>query len=143
FVIQRGVVDFYGQRKITPVLDVELYAIATDMDTKQEYEITIPLSGPVDKLDDRDPTSSPALAPNQIYFLLVTGRVDAQLSRASSQFFQQQLAAYLSGQIFSDVQKKIAHAFGLERVEIQPELVSSETTPGAKMVLGKDFNRSL
>ncbi len=143
FEVQRGTVDFYGTRTITPVLDVQLYAVVTDDNTKDEYEITIPLSGPIDDLDDRDPMSSPALDPNQIYFLLLTGRVDAQLSRASSRFFQQQLASYLAGQMFSDVQKKLARAFGLERVEIQPELISSETKPGAKMVLGKDFSSSL
>lgn len=143
FEVRRGTVDFYGERQINPVLDIELYTIATDQDTKQEYDITIPLSGPADKLDKRDPESTPALDPNQIYYLLLTGRVNAQLSQAGSQFFQQQLASYISGQMFSDLQKNLAQAFGLQRVEIQPELVSSETTPGAKLVLGKDFNKSL
>ena len=143
FEVRRGNVDFYGHRKMTPVLDLELFTIATDTDTKDEYEITLPVSGPADNLDERDPSSSPPLAPNQIYFLLLTGRADAQLSSAGAQFFQQQLASYLAGQVFSDVQKKVAGAFGLNRVEVQPEIISSETSPGAKLVLGKDFNRSL
>ncbi|MCI0415254.1 translocation/assembly module TamB domain-containing protein [bacterium] len=143
FEVQRGNIDFYGQRKIDPVFDVELFTIATDTDTQQDYEITIPLSGPLSDLDRRDPTSFPPLAPNQIYFLLLTGKADVQISAASGRFFDRQLGAFLSGGAFSNVQQKIARSFGLNRVEIQPELVSSELNPGAKLVLGKDFTSSL
>ena len=143
FEVRRGIIDFYGKRKIDPVFDVELFTTVQDIDTRQDYEITYPLSGPSSELDDRDPTSFPPLSSNQIHFLLLTGRANADLTSASEQFFKQQLASYVSGQIFSDMQKQVARTFGLQRVELQPEAVSSETNPGAKMVLGKDFTSSL
>ena len=142
FEVRRGTIDFYGKTKMDPVFDLELFTLADDVDTRQEYEITLPLSGPLSKLDDRDPTSYPPLSSNQIYFLLLTGHADAQVSQASSRFFQQQMASFLAGQAFSGLERQLANAFGLQRVEIQPEMISSETSPGAKLVLGKDFSHS-
>ena len=143
FEVQRGIVDFYGQRRLNPVLDVELFTIATDTETRQDYEITIPLSGELRDLDRRDPISYPPLAANQVYFLLITGRADAQLGTAGSRFFTQQLASFAAGQVFSDLTRNLAQGFGLDRVEIQPEMIASETNPGAKLVLGKDFSSAL
>ena len=143
FEVRRGTIDFYGQRRLNPVFDVELFTIATDMETRQDYEITIPLSGELRDLDRRDPTSFPPLAANQIYFLLLTGRADAQLGSASSRFLTQQLASFAAGQIFSGFTRDLAKGFGLDRVEIQPEMLASETNPGAKLVVGKDFTSSL
>ena len=143
FDVTRGNIDLYGGPRLDPVFDLELFTIAQDIESGQDYEITLPLSGPLSDLDDVDPTSFPPLDPNQIYFLLLTGRADAQISSASSVFFQQQLASYVSGRLFSDVEKELAQSLGLQRVEIQPELVSTETDPGAKLVLGKDFGSAL
>lgn len=143
FEVQRGIIDFYGQRRLNPTFDVELFTIVMDLDTRQDYEITIPLSGELHDLDRRDPTSFPPLASNQIYFLLLTGRADAQLGTAGSRFFTQQLASFAAGQVFSDLTQNLARGFGLDRVEIQPEMLASETNPGAKLVLGKDFTSAL
>ncbi len=143
FEVRRGLVDFYGQRRFNPTFDVELFTIATDAETRQDYEITIPLSGELHNLDRRDPFSFPPLASNQIYFLLLTGRADEQLGTAGSRFFTQQLASFAAGQVFSGLTRELAKGVGLDRVEIEPEMISSEEDPGAKLVLGKDFTSDL
>jgi outer membrane protein assembly complex protein YaeT len=143
FEVNRGIIDFYGTRRIRPVFDVELFTIVVDVHNNQEYEITMPIRGPIDNLEEKNPTSVPDLAVPQIYYLLITGRADAQFSEAGSAFVQQQLVGYFTGQLFFDVQRKLASAFGLSRVEIQPELISSETNPDAKLVIGKDVTSQL
>lgn len=143
FEVNRGIIDFYGTRRIRPVVDVELFTVVTDLHSNQDYEITLPIRGPIDDLEEKDPVSIPDLATNQIYYLLITGRADAQFSEAGTQFAQRQLVGYFTGQLFFDVQRKLASAFGLSRIEIQPELISSEEDPGTRLIVGKDFTSQL
>lgn len=143
FEVNRGIIDFYGTRRLRPVFDVELFTVVTDLETNQDYEITLPIRGPIDDLEEKDPVSVPDLATNQIYYLLITGRADAQFTDAGTQFAQRQLVGYFTGQLFFNVQRKLASAFGLSRIEIQPELISSEEDPGARVIIGKDFTSQL
>jgi outer membrane protein assembly complex protein YaeT len=143
FEVQRGLIQFYGDRRIDPFFDIELFTIATDEETRQDYEITIPLYGRVSEIGDRQPTSYPSLTAQQIYFLILTGQANAQVTTAGGIFFQRQLAAYISGQMFSDVGQELAGALGLTRIEVRPELFATDTDPGAKLVITKDFTSAL
>ncbi len=55
FDVTRGNIDLYGGPRLDPVFDLELFTIAQDVETGQDYEITLPLSGPLSDLDARAP----------------------------------------------------------------------------------------
>lgn len=97
------------------------------------------MHGPMDDLIDEDPESSPYLPPQQIYFLLLTGRAEAQLTHAESKFMRKELLDYYSAMEVLPVPEKIARSVVLNRARINPEIISSEKDPGGELVKGKDF----
>jgi outer membrane protein assembly complex protein YaeT len=139
FQIEHGVIRLDGTEPLQPKLDLLLSSVIQDDETKATYKIRLPLSGPINDLAERNPQSEPSLLPQQIYFLLLTGRAEAQLTHAESSFMRQQLMSYYSAQAVLPVPEKIAQNVLLNRAEIRPELISSERDPAGKVVNGKDF----
>ena len=149
FIVERGNIDFYGTRKLNPVFDIVLVAVidnrtpAETFTTVDQYEVEIRVNGPLDNLEDTTVNSYPRLEEQQIYSLILTGGTNSTLSQAGSKLFQQELASYFAGQIFFGAPEKLADALGLTRVEIQPDFVSPEEDPSARLVIGKDVTSQI
>jgi outer membrane protein insertion porin family len=150
FTVERGNVDFYGTRKINPEFDFQLFALvdnSTPPDTGEfavdQYEVEINVRGSLENLEDTTVQSFPPMDEQQIYSLLLTGGTSSTLSQAGSVLFQEELASYFAGQLFFGAPQQLGRALGLNRVEIQPDLVSAEEDPSARLVIGKDITSHL
>jgi outer membrane protein assembly complex protein YaeT len=149
FIVERGNIDFYGTRRLNPVFDFVLFAIIDNKTPPEpfqavdQYEVEIRVSGTLDNLEDTTVSSYPRLEETQIYSLILTGGTNSTLSQAGSKLFQQELASYFAGQIFFGAPQKLADALGLTRVEIQPDLVSPEEDPSARLVIGQDITAQI
>jgi hypothetical protein len=150
FVVERGNVDFYGTRKINPEFDFQLYSLidnSTPPDPGEfavdQYEVEISVRGTLDNLEDTTVQSFPPLDEQAIYSLLLTGGTTSNLAQGASVLFQEELASYFAGQLFFGAPQQIGKALGLNRFEIQPDLVSTEKDPSARLVVGKDITSRL
>jgi outer membrane protein assembly complex protein YaeT len=150
FVVERGNVDFYGTRKINPEFDFQLFALvdnSTPPDPGEfavdQYEVEINVRGTLEDLEETTVQSFPALDEQAIYSLLLTGGTSSTLSQGASVLFQEELASYFAGQLFFGAPQQIGKALGLSRFEIQPDLVSTEDDPSARLVVGKDITSHL
>ena len=149
-VVERGNVDFYGTRKINPEFDFQLYSLidnSTPPDPGEfavdQYEVEINVRGTLENLEDTTVQSFPPLDEQAIYSLLLTGGTTSNLAQGASVLFQQELASYFAGQLFFGAPQQIGRALGLNRFEIQPDLVSAEQDPSARLVVGKDITSHL
>jgi outer membrane protein assembly complex protein YaeT len=139
FRIQQGKILFDGSEQIIPRLDMVLTSSIPDDRTKQVYQVRLPLRGTIDNLLDVPPTSSPPLLAEQIYFLLLTGRSEGQLTQSEARFMRQQLLAYYSAQKILPVPDMLPANQHLNSVEVSPELISSEKDPGKSLLNGRNY----
>jgi outer membrane protein insertion porin family len=150
FTVERANVDFYGGRKINPEFDIQLYTLVdnnTPPDPGEfavdQYEVEINVRGTLDNLEETTVQSFPPLDEQAIYSLLLTGGTNSTLAQGASVLFQEELASYFAGQLFFGAPQQIGKALGLNRFEIQPDLVSAEQDPSARLVIGKDITSRL
>lgn len=150
YTVERGNIDFYGTRKINPEFDFQLFALVdnnTPPDPGEfavdQYEVEIDVRGTLDNLEDTTVSSFPPLDEQAIYSLLLTGGTSSTLAQGASVLFQEELASYFAGQLFFGAPQQIGKALGLNRFEIQPDLVSTEKDPSARLVVGKDITSRL
>ena len=141
FVVEHAVLSFFGTTELNPSFDATLSTTATAKDSErnlQDYDITVRLRGPLDNYQ-LELTSNPPLSDSQIYSVLLTGEL-RELGETAGLIFQRQLAAYLSGRLFFDFQKRIAGALGFSQFEIlPPDLISSEQDPGVRLIVAKEL----
>jgi outer membrane protein insertion porin family len=150
FIVERANVDFYGTRKINPEFDIQLFSLVdnnTPPDPGEfavdQYEVEINVRGTLDNLEETTVQSFPPLDEQAIYSLLLTGGTNSSLTQGASALFQEELASYFAGQLFFGAPQQIGKALGLNRFEIQPDLVSTEKDPSARLVVGKDITSRL
>jgi len=150
YSVERANIDFYGTRKINPEFDFQLFSLvdnSTPPDPGEfavdQYEVEINVRGTLDNLEDTTVSSFPPLDEQAIYSLLLTGGTNSTLAQGASVLFQEELASYFAGQLFFGAPQQIGKALGLNRFEIQPDLVSSEQDPSARLVVGKDLTSHL
>ena len=138
--VETGTIDFYGTTKLLPVLNITMTTLVQDYSGNNFYEITLPIVGPLDKLEYRNPRSVPSLTDDQIYSLLLTGSTaGTQGAQSPAVLFQKELVAFMSGQVFFGVEDTFARTFGLTRVDVQQNLLTTGDNAGAKLIVGKDI----
>lgn len=142
--VKRGNIDFTGKTATDVVFDIVAAAEIADNpensltgEKTATYLCNVSLTGSMQELN-WDPGCVPTLDKQQFAALLATGNSKLQMTGASL-FLGQQLGALLTG----GFQQSVARTLGLQRFEIQPLLVASETDPGARLTLGKRFNPEL
>lgn len=141
--VESGRVDFYGTTTLQPELNVTLATLVQDYDNNTFYEITLPIVGPYNKLEYRNPRSTPSLSEDQIYSLLLTGSTAGTQGAVSpALLFQREMVAFLSGQLFFGAEEKFAKTFGLSRINVEQNLLSTGNSTDARLILGKDFGTS-
>jgi len=127
FTLQSGTIVFANTARTNPILNLDVGA------TVEQYDITIHLSGPMDKLKTTY-TSQPSLASSDIINLLAFGQTTAEQqarsSAAGSLGAESAVASAVGGHVAGQLQK-IA---GISQLTIDP-LAGNSQNPGAQVAI--------
>jgi len=130
YTIDRGLLSFVNPYRIEPVIDLTADA------TTREYEITMSLSGPIDKVNATF-ASDPPLADLEILSLLATGGA-AGSTDGSSGF---DAGSFLYGQAASLIADRANNLFGFDKLRIDPLTGESGRLSAARVTVGKQLSR--
>lgn len=131
YQLQRGVVTFDDPNQTHPVLNVSVTT------TIQQYNLTLTMRGPIDKLTTSY-VSDPPLATADIINLVARGKTTEEQA-ASSQSTDSMIASQVAGQLSSSVQKLA----GISSLEIDPTLGGNNTNPSARIAFQQRVTKNL
>jgi translocation and assembly module TamB len=123
YELQRGIINFTNPNEIEPVVNISLTT------TVEQYNLTLNITGPVDKLQTSY-VSDPPLAPVDIINLIARGQTTEEAS-TSSFGADSILAAGVASQLGTGVQKLA----GISSLQIDPLLGGNNTNPSARIAL--------
>jgi translocation and assembly module TamB len=122
YQLQRGIITFDDPNETAPVLNVSVTS------TVEQYNLTLNLRGPFDKLTTSY-VSDPPLATADIINLLATGQTTQQ--SAGSQSTDSIIASQAASQFSGGVQRLA----GLSSLQINPLMSSSNQNPSAQIAI--------
>jgi translocation and assembly module TamB len=124
--MERGDITFTNPVSTTAVLDL---AASTRV---RDYDITLTLNGPIDKLK-LNYRSEPPLPQTDIISLLALGQTQEQYAQlqqnGQSPFVAQASSAVLAEAINSALSNRSQRLFGISHIKIDPQGINAETTP--------------
>jgi translocation and assembly module TamB len=127
FRLERGEVLFTSPVSIQPILDLQASTRVRD------YDITITVNGAADKQLSLKYRSDPPLPEADIIALLAVGQTreqSAQLSQSNQSAFGQAASGMILSQaINATVSNRVQHLFGISKIKIDPQGLSTETNP--------------
>ena len=139
--LERAVLNFTNPFRIEPVIDL---LARTRM---REYDVTLSLSGTLDRLNI-DLSSNPPLADLEVLALLTgagetePGRFDAGPTRPG-ETSSVGAEGFLYGQATSAVAQRFNRLFGLDTFRIDPLTSSTGDLSSARVTVGKQLSRDL
>ena len=136
YVIDNGIVSFTSERTIRPSLAL------TARTQVGGHEITMQANGDQEDLDTRF-TSDTGLPEPDIISLLLTGRTLEDARESGVNIAREQALSFLTGQLGGRISEAAEQSLGLSRVRIEPNLISSESTPTARLTVGQQLSRQL
>jgi translocation and assembly module TamB len=126
YLLERGDVTFTNPVTTTPVVDLQASTRVRD------YDISMNLNGPVDKLN-LTYRSEPPLPTGDIIALLAFGQTSqqsAQLQQSGGSAFSQGASnAILAAALNATVSNRVQRLFGVSRIKVDPQGLSTETSP--------------
>ncbi len=136
YLIDRGTIDFANPSRIEPSLD---FLARTQVD---RYDINLTISGTSDDLSTSlSSPSDPELSEQDLVSLLLTGRTLEQARGEQLEVAQEQALSYLVGRVGRSVTRQAEEALGLSQVRLEPNLISPESDPGARLTVAQDLTR--
>ncbi len=123
YQLQRGIITFDDPNQTHPVMNVSVTT------TVQQYNLTLTMRGPLDKLTTSY-VSEPPLASADIINLLARGRTP-QETDAAAQGTDALIASQAASQVSSSVQK----VAGLSSLQIDPLIGGNNRNPSARIAL--------
>jgi outer membrane protein assembly complex protein YaeT len=75
--------------------------------------------------------------------LLLTGRVVDNAQAAEAEGARQQMVALLAGSLTGRISQQFQQTFGLSEVRLEPDLISPEQNPTARLTIGQNLTRKL
>ncbi|MBZ5705540.1 MAG: translocation/assembly module TamB domain-containing protein [Acidobacteriia bacterium] len=123
--LERGDISFTNPVTTTPVLDLQAATRVRD------YDITLNLNGQLDKLNVTY-RSEPPLPTADIIALLALGRTQEESALqqgGQSAFTQEASSAIISEALNATVSSRVQRLFGVSRIKIDPQGLSTETSP--------------
>jgi len=124
--MERGDIIFTNPVTTTPVLDLQASTRVRD------YDITVNLNGPVDKMN-LTYHSEPPLSTADIISLLAVGQTQEQSAQlqqtGQSPFVAQASSAVLAEALNSALSNRSHRLFGISHIKIDPQGLNTETTP--------------
>ena len=130
YALQKGVITFNNPNETNPVLDV---SVGT---TVEQYNLTLTLRGPLDKLTTSY-VSDPPLATADIINLIARGQT-TQEAAASSQSTDSMIASQVAGELSTGIQKLA----GISSLAIDPTFGGSQN-PSARVALQQRVTKNL
>lgn len=131
YQLQRGIITFDNPNETSPVLNV------TATTTIEQYNLTLTLRGPFDKLTTSY-SSDPPLATADIINLLAQGQTTAE-SAAAGQSTDSILASQAAGQFVGGIQKLA----GISSLQIDPLIGGSNQNPSALIAVQQRVTKNL
>jgi translocation and assembly module TamB len=123
YQLQRGIITFDDPNQTEPVLNVSVNT------TVEQYNLTLTLRGPFDKLSTSY-TSDPPLSTADVINLIARGKT-TQESAAASQSTDSMIASQAASQVTNSVQKLA----GISSLQIDPLLGGNNQNPSARIAL--------
>jgi translocation and assembly module TamB len=123
YQLQRGIITFDDPSQTNPVLNVSVNT------TVEQYNLTLNLRGPFDKLTTSY-VSDPPLSTADIINLVARGQT-TQESAASSQSTDSMIASQAASQISGSLQKLV----GISSLQINPPLGNNGSNPAATIAI--------
>jgi translocation and assembly module TamB len=123
YQLQRGIITFDNPTETAPVLNV---SVAT---TVEQYNLTLTLRGPFDKLTTSY-TSEPPLATADIINLIANGKTTQEANAAG-----QSTDSMIASQVASQVTGGIQHLAGISSLQIDPLLGGNNQNPSARVAI--------
>jgi translocation and assembly module TamB len=142
--IDQGTVSFYDPHKIEPILNVSLHTMAKGI------TVVLNVNGPMDKMK-LTYSSDPPMQFSDIVALLATGKAPttdpvlaARQPAAPEQNLEQKGAsALLSQAVANPVSGRLQRLFGVSKLQIDPQIIGSQNTPQARLMLEQQITKSL
>jgi translocation and assembly module TamB len=125
YSLERGDVTFINPVTTTPVLDLQAKTRIRD------YDVTLNLNGQIDR-PSVTYRSEPPLPTSDIIGLLAFGQTSeesAQLNQSQSAFNSETSSAILSAALNATVSNRVQKLFGVSRIKIDPQGLTTETSP--------------
>jgi translocation and assembly module TamB len=139
YQVDHGTIDFLNPVRTEPVLNIQ---VKTRID---QYNITLALSGPVERLQTTY-TSDPALPPVDIINLIASGKTVESAAANPSPSPTSALGAQsvLASGISSQVSSKIAKFAGVSQLQVDPGLgTGTGQNPGARIAVQQRVTSNL
>jgi translocation and assembly module TamB len=139
YQVDHGTIDFLNPVRTEPVLNIQ---VKTTID---QYNITLALNGPVERLQTTY-TSDPALPPVDIINLVATGKTveSAAANPSPSPTSAMGAQSLLASGISSQVSGKIAKLAGVSQLQIDPGLgTNNGQNPGARVAIQQRVTSNL
>lgn len=136
YEIERGVITFTDETRISPSFDLRLNTTAS------RYDITLAVNGPPGETET-SLTADPSLPEPDIMALLVTGRTLEEMRGEEFDVAREQVLSYLAGRVSSQLGRGIERATGLSEVRVEPNLIANEEDPSARLTVGQDLTDRL
>jgi len=139
YEVDHGTIDFLNPVHTEPVLNIQVKARIN------EYNITLGLNGPVERLQTTY-TSDPALPPVDIINLIATGKTveSAAANPSPSPTSAMGAQSLLASGISSQVSGKIAKLAGVSQLQIDPGLGNDNgQNPGARIAIQQRVTSNL
>ncbi len=129
YEVQQGTVDFVNPVHTEPVVNIQVRTTIND------YNITLGLNGPMDRLETTY-TSDPSLPPVDIIRLVATGKTETAANAPGSSTSSMGPESLLASGISSQASSKIAKLAGISQLQIDPALGSDNgQNPGARIAV--------
>jgi translocation and assembly module TamB len=137
YQVDHGTIDFLNPVRTEPVLNIQVKARI------DQYNITLALSGPVERLQTTY-TSDPALPPVDIINLIATGKTVESAAANPSPTGALGAQSLLASGISSQVSGKIAKFAGVSQLQVDPGLgTGTGQNPGARIAVQQRVTSNL
>jgi outer membrane protein assembly complex protein YaeT len=134
FEVEQASIDFLGTDPLDAYLNVVAHTNMTH--NYDELEITLTLSGPINKLN-YSLTSSPPRSQSELASLLITGYGTEKLKSETANIIGNQMILYFASPLASPVTERIKNLIKAEEVTIEPINIATEEDPGARFTFRK------
>ncbi|HZT74277.1 MAG TPA: translocation/assembly module TamB domain-containing protein [Terriglobales bacterium] len=138
YTINKGDITFANPIRIQPVID---FGLTT---TVQQYDITLSISGPVDRLNITY-RSDPPLSSRDIVALLATGQTQESqaVNQETSSAFVGQSEQLLSLALDNLLQSRLQRMFGVTQIQFNPASAGLLGTGQATVTVDQQISRNL
>ena len=130
YQLQQGIITFQNPSQTEPVLNVSATA------TVEQYNLTLTLRGPFDRLNTTY-TSDPPLATADIINLIANGTTTQEASAAG-----QSTDSMIASQVASRVTGSIQHLAGISSLQIDPLLGGNNQNPSARVAIQQRVSKN-